>query len=111
MEQIQRSDISDFIISQHKNGRDGFSNEGFDHYMTILSIISNKMFYPDKPESKFVELCVSENWEYAELVADTRNKEAFKYCDLFRKFIEFVKKRPEYIQVNRDKQLNKIIYD
>ncbi len=67
------------------------------------------MLNPEILESKFVELCVSENWEYAELVADTRNKEAFKFCNLFQRFIEFMKKHPEYIQINRDRQLNKII--
>lgn len=107
--EIKISDIYDFLISTHSNGRAGFSDEGFDHYMTILPIISSKMFNPEKIESKFVELCVSENWDYAKAVADTRNKEAIEYCDLFRKFINFVKKRPEYIQFNREKQLNKIL--
>jgi hypothetical protein len=47
--------------------------------------------------------------DYAKSVADTRNKEAIEYCDLFRKFIEHIKKTPDYIELNRDKQINKIL--
>jgi len=67
------------------------------------------MFNPDQPESKFVELCVAENWEYAKAIADTRNKEAIEYCDLFRKFVEHIKKSPDYIQFKRDEQLTSLI--
>jgi hypothetical protein len=89
-------DIFDFLSSTHIDGRSGFTDEGW-------------MFNPDQPESKFVELCVTENWDYAKSVADTRNKEAIEYCDLFRKFIEHIKKTPDYIELNRDKQINKIL--
>ena len=77
--------------------------------MIILDIIRNKMFNPEQPESKFVELCVAGKWDYAKVVADKRNKEAIEYCDMFRKFVEYVKKTPEYITHNREKQINKII--
>ena len=90
------------------NGRSGFNDEGFSHYINILGIIKNKMFNPDKPESKFVELCVSGNWEYAKHVADTRNREAIAYCNLFFKFIEYIKKTPEYIQFNRELYINNL---
>lgn len=85
--------IYEFLCSVHKNGRSGFTDEGFNHYMTILEIIHNKMFNPEQPESKFVELVVSENWDYAYQIADTRNKEAINFCDLFRKFVEHTKKK------------------
>ncbi|HPZ23819.1 MAG TPA: hypothetical protein PLC25_03160 [Bacilli bacterium] len=102
-------DIFDFLCSTHSSGKSGFSEEGFKHYITILPIIKNKMFNPDQPESKFVELCVAENWEYAKAIADTRNKEAIEYCDLFRKFVEHIKKSPDYIQFKRDEQLTSLI--
>jgi hypothetical protein len=102
-------DIFDFLSSTHIDGRSGFTDEGWEHYVNILKIIKNKMFNPDQPESKFVELCVAENWDYAKSVADTRNKEGIEYCDLFRKFIEHIKKTPDYIELNRDKQINKIL--
>ena len=102
-------DIFDFLCSIHSKGRNGFTDEGWVHYIKILEIIKNKMFNPEQPESKFVELCVSENWDYAYAVADKRNKEAIEYCDLFKKFIEHIKKTPDYIELNRDKQINKIL--
>ena len=102
-------DIYNFICSLHKRGRDVFTDEGFSHYMRILDIIRNKMFNPEQPESKFVELCVAGKWDYAKAVADTRNKEAIEYCDMFRRFIEHIRKTSEYIENNRDKQINKII--
>lgn len=101
--------VYDFLCSSHPDGRDGFTDEGFEHYMNILPIIKEKMFNPDKPESKFVTLCFEENWEYARAVADTRNKEAIEYCDLFKLFVNHVKKSAEYIQFKRETILNKIL--
>ncbi len=106
---MKNKSIYNFLCSTHPNGRTGFTDEGFEHYMNILPIIKEKMFNPDKPESKFITLCFEENWEYAKAVADTRNKEAIEYCDLFKKFNEFVKKSPEYIQFKRETILNKIL--
>lgn len=101
-------DIYDFLVSNHSKGRLGYTDEGWTHYKNILTIIKYKMFNPEKPESKFVELCVAENWDYAKAVADTRNKEAIEYCDLFKKFVQHIKQTPEYIQFNRDRKINSI---
>jgi len=84
------------------------SLEGRIHFRRILSIIYDKMFDPEKPESKFVTLCFEENWDYAKIVADTRNREGFQY-NLFQDFLDAIKKYPVYIQNNRDRKLNKII--
>lgn len=100
--------IYNFICSLHTRGRNGYTNDGFTHYMNILIIIKEKMFNPDKPESNFVTLCVEEKWDHARSVADTRNKEAFE-LNLFPKFVESVKKSPEYIEFSRDRKINQII--
>ena len=101
--------IYEFLCSVHPNGRNGFTDDGFNHYMNILSIICNKMFNPEKPESKFVELCFNEEWDYAYAIADSRNKEAIKFCNLFYKFIEYVKSTPEYISFDRNIKISKLI--
>jgi hypothetical protein len=98
--------IYNFLCSTHPDGRSGFTDDGWQHYMTILPIIYEKIFNPDKPESNFV---TQEKWEHAKAVADTRNKEGIEYCDLFRKFVESVKQTPEYIQFTRERKLNQII--
>jgi hypothetical protein len=85
-----------------------YSEETWNHYKNILTPIKDKLFYPDKPECNFVELVVSEQWDKAFYIADTRNKEAFK-IDLFQNFIKYIKNSPEYIQYNRDIQLNKLL--
>ena len=42
--------IYNFLISIHLNGRYGFTEDGFNHYLTILKLINNKMFNPLEPE-------------------------------------------------------------
>ena len=106
---IDNQDIFEFLSSTHKNGRSGFTDEGWNHYISILKIIAHKMFNPEYPESKFVELCVSEKWDYVKAIADTRNREAIEYCDLFRIFIQYIKSRSDYKQLNREKKINKLI--
>lgn len=106
---MTNKDINDFLCSQHKDGRAGFTDEGFEHYMNILKIIRDKMFSNLEdvysPECSFVESIVSENWDRAYFVADTRNKEAIEKIDLFRKFLKALKVNTEY----RDKKLSKIL--
>ena len=101
--------IYNFLISFYLNGRYGFTEDGFNHYLTILKLINNKMFNPLEPESKFITLCAEENWEHAKCVADTRNKEAIEYCDMFRKFIKVIKESSEYLEINRDNKINEIL--
>ena len=98
-----------FICNQHPKGRYGYTDDGFNHYLQMLCLIKDKMFNPDKPESKFITLCAEEKWDYAISIADHRNKEAFEYCDLFPKFVEDIKKSPEYIQFSRERKLSQII--
>ena len=86
-----------------------YTDEGLNHYMNILIIIKNKLFNPDIPECNFVELVVSEQWDKAYWAADTRNREAFG-INLFQNFIKYVKGSAEYIQYNRSKSLNKILW-
>ena len=86
-----------------------YTDEGLNHYMNILIIIKNKLFNPDIPECNFVELVVSEQWDKAYWAADTRNREAFG-INLFQNFIKYVKGSAEYIQHNRSKSLNKILW-
>ena len=53
---IETQDIFDFLSSTHKDGRSGFTDDGWNHYVIILKIIAYKMFNPENPESKFVIL-------------------------------------------------------
>lgn len=100
--------IYNFICSLHPNGRTGFTDDGFNHYSNVLLLIWNKMMNPEIPESKFVTLCCEEKWDYAESIADTRNREAIEVCDMFREFSKYVKKHPEYIQRMRNKKLEEL---
>lgn len=77
--------------------------------MDILSVIKNKFYNPEIPECKFVTLCFEENWDYAKHIADTRNKEAFAFCDMFRKFVNHIKESGDYICHCRSKKLEKIL--
>jgi hypothetical protein len=85
-----------------------FTAEGLEHYMRILQLIAYKMLNPEIPESNFVTLVAQENWSKAQVVADTRNKEAFG-VDLFQKFVAYVKTTPQYISKKREEKLNLII--
>lgn len=100
--------ISNFLLNNVSLQFVKYSEEGWNHYVNILNTIKDKLFYPDKPESNFVELVVSEQWDKAFHFADTINKEAFK-INLFQNFIKYIKNSPEYIQHNRNIQLNKLL--
>jgi hypothetical protein len=59
--------------------------------------------------SKFVELCVDENWNYASGVADSMNKEILTKTPLFQDFIRSVKTLPDYISITRENKLKNIL--
>ena len=85
-----------------------YTPEGLNHYMLICQLIAHKMLNPETPESNFITAVFNEDWEKAEAFADTRNKEAFG-INLFQRFVEYVKKSPQYITKQREDKLNKLI--
>lgn len=96
-----------FDIHKFLDSLASYSTEGKEHYHHICSLIAYKMMNPDYPESKFVTLVVEEKWDQAYHWADTRNKEAFN-INLFQKFVEYIKSRPEFITKNREDKLNQL---
>lgn len=105
------SQIHDFIVSQHPKGRYGFTDEGYSHYVNILTLIKNKIFNPDQPESSFITACYNEDWNRAKYYADTRNKEAIEYCDMFKKFNQHIKSTQEYHLFLRERNLELLLND
>lgn len=80
----------------------------------IFSQVTDRLYYaPDKytqsraglRNSKFVELCSDENWEYAEGIADRMNKEILTQTECFKKFVKMVKTSPEYVSIIRNMKL------
>jgi hypothetical protein len=96
-----------FDIYKFLDSLASYSPEGRNHYHHICSLIAYKMMNPNYPESKFVTLVVQEDWEKAYHFADTRNKEAFN-INLFQKFVEYIKSRPEFITKNREDKLDQL---
>jgi hypothetical protein len=103
-------DIIDFLQNKALPHGQAFKSEQFKHLYFILAKIKHKLYNPDTPESKFVELVVKEDWDRAYYHADTLNKEGFKY-DMFQKFLRYIKQSPQYIQHNRQTQLNQLFQD
>lgn len=103
-------DIIDFLQNKAIPNGQQFKFEAFDHLYFILDKIKHKLYNPDTPESKFVDLVVKEDWDRAYHIADTVNKEVFKY-DMFQNFLRYIKQSSEYIQYNRQTQLNQLFKD
>lgn len=107
---MKHQDIIDFLNHKALPNGQGFKSEAFNHLYFILDKIKHKLYNPDKPESKFVDLVVKEDWDRAYYHADTLNKEVFKY-DMFQNFLKYIKQSSEYIQHNRQTQLNQLFQD
>lgn len=93
--------VTDFLTYIQSKYSVKFSEEGYQHYLKILTLIENKMLNPDTLESKFITKCFEEDCEWAKEVADTRNKESFS-INLFQEFCECLKKTSEYKQKQRE---------
>lgn len=83
------------------------NEHGFKHISDMFEEIQRTMF-TGCPNSKFIELCAKENWDYALGIADNINKQALEKTTLYQDFINDIKKLPDYISMNRDKQINKL---
>lgn len=103
-------EVYDFLCNSHQSGRNGFSDDGFNHYLVILTLIKEKLYNPSKRECNFIELCVNGEWEKAKYIADTRNKEAIDYNNMFYKFIEYIKSTSNYKLIHRESLINKLSY-
>ena len=101
---MKTTEIHEFLMSLGVR----YSPEGLNHYMLACQIIAHKMLNPEVNESSFYTAVYNEDWEKAEAFADTRNKEAFG-INLFQRFVEHVKKSPQYISKQRQDKLNKLI--
>lgn len=101
---MKTTEIHDFLMSLGV----GFTEEGLNHYMMQCQLVAYKMINPNVPESNFITLVCQENWTKALHFADTRNKEAFQ-IKLYQKFVDYVKKTPDYVSKRREDRLNKIL--
>jgi hypothetical protein len=107
---MKHQDIIDFLKNKALPNGQQFKSEPFDHLYFILDKIKHKLYNPDTPESKFVDLVVKEDWDRAYYHADTLNKQMFEY-DMFQNFLKYIKQSSEYIQHNRQNKLNQLFQD
>jgi len=106
----RHQDIIDFLQNKALPNGQQFKSEPFELLYFILDKIKYKLYNPNTPESKFVDLVVKEDWDRAYHIADLVNKEMFKY-DMFQNFIKYIKQSSEYIQHNRQNKLNQLFQD
>lgn len=119
-----RNHIVDFIYSKVQWMT--VSDESIYHITDMLEEIQKRMFStikgdlyytPDKftrdrygqRNSKFVELCCEENWDYALSIVDRINKETLEKTTIYQDFVKEIKSSSEYISILRDKKLNIIL--
>lgn len=100
----------DIILFLQNKSLPLFTSESFEDLYFILDKIKYKLYNPDTPESKFVDLVVKEDWDRAYYHADTLNKQMFEY-DMFQNFLKYIKQSSEYIQHNRQNKLNQLFQD
>ncbi len=81
------------------------------HVVDMMVDMYNHIFYKEKYSypSKFIKLCIEENWEYAiGVVSDSPNRQILKQTRLYHDFIKMIKTSPEYISKIREQRLNQI---